>query len=154
VNWLGDFFGTLPAVFRAAWEFADGFYGVAITIGSAALAAVFLFLASILRATHGWTAAVMGAMAATIGMFWVFGVIPSAWVYFADGQRDLLEGTIIPSALPGADNFYLVFRDLVVLAETGVAIVGIAALALWVQKRYPRSLAEGEERGPTSGGYR
>jgi hypothetical protein len=154
VDWLGEFFRAIPEVASAFWSFADGFYGVAITIGSIVLAAVLLLGASVLRLTHGWLSAILGAMAATVGMFWVFGVIPSAWVYFADGSRDLLEGTIIPSALPGFDNFYVVFRDSVVMGMFGIGLVGLAVLALVIQKRLPRALAEGEERGPTSGGYR
>jgi hypothetical protein len=154
VDWLGEFFRAIPDVASAFWSFSDGFYGVAVTAGNAVLAAALLFGAAVLRPTHGWLSAILGAMAATIGMFWIFGVIPSAWVYFADGSRDLLEGTIIPSALPGFDNFYEVFRDSVVMGLFAIGLVGLAVLALAIQKRLPRALADGEERGPTSGGYR
>jgi nitrate/nitrite transporter NarK len=154
VEWLGEFFRAIPEVARAFWTFVDGWYGVAVTIGSGILAAAFLGAAKFLRPMAGWLSAIMGGMAATIGMFWIFGVIPSAWTYFADGNRDLLEGRMIPSALPGFDNFYIVFRDTVVVVETTIAVVAVAVIALQVQKRLPRTLAEGEERGPTSGGYR
>ena len=51
-------------------------------------------------------------------------------------------------------NFYQVFRDSIVMAETTVAMIAMGAVALWVQKKYPRGLAEGEEKGPSSGGYK
>lgn len=151
---LGEFFRTLPTMFGELWVFIEGFYGLAVLAVSIIATAALLFGAVTLRATHGWLSAIFGGMATVIGFYWFFGIIPSAWVYFADGSRDLLEGTIIPSRLPGLDNFYEVFRDLVVLAETGIALAGTVVLALWVQKRYPRGLAEGEVQGPTSGGYR
>jgi hypothetical protein len=154
VDWLGEFFRAIPDAAVAFWNFADGFYGVIITVGSVVLAAILLGAAAFLRPTHGWLSAIFGAMATTIGMFWIFGIVPSAWVYFADGSRDLLEGTIIPSALPGFDNFYEVFRDSVVMGMFAIGLIGLAVVAIVLQKRLPRSLAEGEERGPTSGGYR
>lgn len=151
---VGDFFRALPDIGRALWEFADGFYGVVVTIASLLLVAVFLFLAKVLRDEHGWISATFGTLAVTVGMFWGFGVIPSAWVYFVDGSRESIEGVVIPSALPGMDNFYVVFRDLVVLGMTGIAMGALVVTALVLQKRYPQSLAEGEEARPQSGGYK
>jgi hypothetical protein len=66
----------------------------------------------------------------------------------------MLEGTIIPSSLPGMENFYEVFRDSVVMGETAIAIVAFGVIATAIQKRYPRELAEGEEAAPKSGGYK
>jgi hypothetical protein len=120
---------------------------VVLTVG-------FLFLAKVCYGTRQWLSATFGMMAGTIAMWWFFGIIPSAWVYFADGNQPLMEGVLIPSALPGADNFYQVFRDMVVIGETTVAVIGLAVVASWVQKRYPRTLAEGEEKAPASGGYK
>jgi hypothetical protein len=157
---VGEFFATLPDVFRALWQMGDprgqgnGFIGLAIMLGYAALAVVFLLLARLCYGTRQWLSAMFGMMAGTIAMFWFFGILPSAWVYFADGNRPLLEGTVIPAALPGMDNFYVVFRDLVVIVETTIAVIGLAVVAAWVQKRYPRTLAEGEDKGPASGGYK
>jgi hypothetical protein len=91
VDWLGEFFRALPGVVRALWQFGDGFYGVAIMLGSLALIAAFTFVAIRLREIRGWLSSVFAVMAITIGMWWGFGILPSAWVYFADGERDLLE---------------------------------------------------------------
>lgn len=154
MNWVGEFLRTLPKALSALWQFADGWMGLAIMLGYAAFAVLFVFLAITLRPTRGWLSAVFGTMAITIAFFWGFGIVPSAWVYFADGAAELMEGTVIPAALPGAENFYQVFRDTVVVLLTALAIGGFAVAAGAIQKRYPRVLAEGEEAMPKTGGYK
>jgi len=154
VGFVGEFFSAIPDVFRALWTFIGGFRGVGVAIGSAVLTAAFAFAALRLRDRSGWLSSTFGLMAGTIVMFWLFGIIPSAWIYFSDGQRDLLGGRVIPNALPGMGNFYTLFRDLVVVGETGIAIMAVIAACFWIQKRYPRALAEGEEARPQSGGYK
>lgn len=154
MNWVGEFFRAIPEALSALWQFAEGFYGLAVMLGYLIAAVFFVWLAVIFRPTRGWLSAVFGIMAVTIAFFWGFGIVPSAWVYYADGARELLEGTVVPAALPGAENFYEVFRDTVVVILTALAIMGFAVAAGAVQKRYPRVLAEGEEAGPKSGGYK
>ncbi len=153
---VGEFFRTLPQVFVALWEFGGEWSGVLIMGVSVLLTVVFLAGAHVLRDRSGWLSAILGMMAGTIAMWWVFGIIPSAWVYFADTERDLLIDRIIPSALfpPLFGNFYQVFRDTVVVVMMTVGLVGTVVLALWIQRRYPRALAEGEEARPQSGGYK
>lgn len=159
MSWLGDFFRAIPDVVVALWDFSDGMLGVGVLIGSIVLIAGFLAGAQRTRDDHGWLSAVFGTMAATIGAFWLFGILPSAWIYFADSSRDLLVDTIIPSQIaigdtPVMTNFYQVFRDSVVMGETMVAMVAMVVFSLWVQKRYARGLVEGEESRPSSGGYK
>lgn len=153
---VGEFFRTLPEVGSQLWKFSNdgGVNAIAVTIGTFLFLGLLLAGAKALRDEHGWLSAMFGAMAATIAMYWGFGVIPSAWVYFVDGSKDVLAGQVIPEALPLMDNFYQVFRDSVVMVMTGVGIVGLAAVAGQIQRRYPRSLAEGEEARPQSGGYK
>lgn len=153
-SFVGEFFRTLPEVFVQLWGFIDGWRGVAVAVGSGALAVGFAVGAMRLRDSSAWVSAILGMMSATVVMWWLFGIIPSAWVYFADAQRNLMGGTVIPEALPLMNNFYNVFRDAVVLAETGVACLAFVVVAFWIQKRYPRALAEGEEARPQSGGYK
>ena len=151
---ISQFFRTLPDAVSALWNFADGFYGLAVTVVSIALAGLFCFLALRLRDEHGWLSAVFGMMAGFIGFWWAFGILPSALIYYMDGNRDLLEGTIFPGALPGMENAYQVTRDVLVVGLQTVAVVVFCMLGLRIQRRFPRTLAEGEERGPTSGGYK
>jgi len=159
VDWLGEFFRTLPDAAAALWQFGRGWVGVIITGGSAVFAALCLALAHRVRDTYGWVSALGGAMASFIAVWWFLGILPSAWVYYADGTKGILRDQVIPSQLAFgnfvvASNFYQVVRDSVVGIEQVVAVVGFAVLALYVQKRYPRSLAEGEEARPQSGGYK
>jgi hypothetical protein len=159
VEWVGEFFTTLPQVGSALWAFMRGWVGVAIIVGSGAMMIGFGLAAFILRDRFGWLSAIFGIMSATVAAWWAFGIIPSAWIYFADGQRDLMENTVIPGTFgigrfQAASNFYQVFRDMVVMGETTIAMVVFAVLALQIQKRFPRALAEGEEARPQSGGYK
>ena len=159
MEWVGEFFSTLPAVGTALWAFMRGWVGVAIIVGSGAMMIGFGLAALILRDKFGWLSAIFGMMSATVAAWWAFGIIPSAWIYFADGQRDLMENTVIPATFGTprfmiATNFYQVFRDLVVIMETQIAMVAFAIIALQIQKRFPRALAEGEEARPQSGGYK
>ena len=151
---MNEFFATLPDAGAALWDFMEGFYGIAIIVGSVALAALALFLAKRWRDEHSWLSAVAGVSGAAIAFWWAFGILPSAFTFFMDGERDLLEGTIVPAAMPGMDNFYEVFRDVVVVGMQTVLAVVFAVAALRIQRRYPRSLAEGEEKSPATGGYR
>ena len=151
---MNEFFRTLPAAGRALWEFMDGFYGIAIIIGSVALLALFVFLAKTWRAEHSWLSAISGVMAASVVFWWAFGILPSAFTFFLDGERDLLEGTLVPASLPGMDNFYEVARDSTVVGMQTVFVIIFVMAALRIQRRYPRSLAEGEDKTPATGGYK
>ena len=151
---MGDFFAALPDVLVAVWEFGEGLRSVLIAAGSAVLAVGFLFLARRLREEHGWMSAVFGVMGGTVVLWWLFGIIPSSFIYFWDGETELLAGRVVPEALPGMSNAYEVLRDLVVVGETVVALLVCGIASLMIQKRYPRTLAEGEEKGPSSGGYK
>ena len=154
MDWVGEFFSAIPQVGAALWEFIRGWAGLAIMAGSIVLTALYAGIAVRLRGSYGWLSAIFGSLAALIVMWWFFGIIPSAWVYFADGQTDLLGGRVIPTELPALSNFYQVFRDLVVMAEQGIAVVGLVVVALQIQKRFPKALAEGEESRAQSGGYK
>jgi len=159
MNVIGDFFATLPTALKALWDFGDGFVGVILMVVSIGMLVVFAGLAYQLRERQGWLSGLFGAMAVLLGLWWTLGIIPSAWVYFADSQRDQLSDSIIPSAivigqLEVATNFYNVFRDSIVMAEATVVLVAGTLLIFAIQKRFPGGLAEGEQRGPTTGGYK
>ncbi len=153
LGFVGEFFRALPDVLRAAWVFI-GIRGLLVAVGSVVLTAAFALAAMGLRDRSGWLSSIFGMMAATVVMWWLFGIIPSAWVYFADAQEGIMGGRVIPNALPLFGDFYEFFRDLVVVGETGIAILAFVVAAFWIQKRYPRALAEGEEARPQSGGYK
>jgi hypothetical protein len=149
----------LPAAFTALWEFGDGFVGVILMIASIAMIVVFAGLAYQLRERQGWLSGLFGSRTVLLTLWWALGIIPSAWIYFADSQKDLLADSVIPSAivigqLEVASNFYNVFRDSIVMAQATVVLVAGVLVIFAIQKRLPGGLAEGEQRGPTTGGYK
>jgi len=154
VNVIGEFFSAIPDLFSAVWDFIDGFRGIAIVVGSIVVTAACCAGALFLRERSGWLSAILGMMAGTVAMWWAFGILPSAWVYFSDQSQDLLGGRLIPNGLPFLDDFYTVFRDLVVVGETTVAVGATVVIAFLIQKRFPTALAEGEQARPQSGGYK
>ena len=156
---ISEFFSTIPDMFQYLWSFGRGFSGLAVTVGSIVLTAVFALAAQRTRDDYGWVSATFGGMAAMIAGLWAFGILPSAWIYFMDGGSDILTDQIIPSRVAIGEfvvfgNFYQVFRDSIVMIETIVAMGAFTAFALWVQKKYPRTLADGEEAREQSGGYK
>lgn len=156
---IGEFFSTLPDAIAALWTFGDGFLGLVVMVVSIALTVGFAAAAYLLRERQAWVASLFGSMSVLLGLWWTLGIIPSAWVYFADSQSDLLADTIIPSQivigdLEVATNFYNVFRDSIVMVEAGVVLVAGTLLIFAIQKRFPGGLGEGEEKGPTTGGYK
>lgn len=154
VEYVQRFFESLPAFFVQMWDFGEGFYGLAVGVISLVLAVVFLFLARLWRDDHGWLSAVLGIMGGAVVFWWVFGILPSAMILFLDGARDQFEGVLLPTGIPGVENLYQVTRDTLVVGEHAIGVLAFAIAALMLQRRYPRSLAEGEEKGPSSGGYK
>lgn len=149
-----QFFGTLPDAFAGLWRFIEGLRGVTILAVSLVILAVLVVSALRLRPRHEWLSAITGVLGGAVAFWWLFAILPSAFVYFVGGERELLEGTVLPGAIPGADNFYEVFRDMVVVGETAVGMLLFIVLAFGLQKRFPRGLAEDEEKQPSSGGYK
>ncbi|HEX6255761.1 MAG TPA: hypothetical protein VFZ70_08105 [Euzebyales bacterium] len=156
---IGEFFANLPDAIAALWNFGDGLIGLVLMVVSIGMVIGFAVAAYVLRERQGWLSALFGSMAVLLGLWWALGIIPSAWVYFADSQKDLLADSIIPSQivigdLEFATNFYNVFRDSIVMIEATIVLAAGAWLIFAVQKRLPGGLAEGEEKGPTTGGYK
>lgn len=179
-SWFGDFFATLDDALFALWEFGDpsgvgqGWWGLVIlVIWGVGLIALPMYIAKITYQKREWVSATMGVIAALSVSWWLFGILPSAWIYYLDSSSEILKGNIIPASvgitgplsigswvivpdgyrLDLMSNFYDVFRDLVVVIQQIVALSLVFWGALRIQKRYPRTLASGETR-PESGGYK
>lgn len=167
-SWFGDFFGALPEAFRAMYQFGDpsgvgqGWWGALIVlIWGIPLTAVPLFIAWRTHGKREWVSATMGVVGGLGIFWWIYGILPSAFIYFVDSNKQILADRVIPTSftltigrvhLPVATDLYNVIRDLVVLIEHGIALGATFWAALAIQKRYPRTLAPGEE-GRESGGY-
>lgn len=153
-DYVVRFLTTVPEFLGEFWEFAGGLEAVAIAGVSAVLAAGFGLAALRMREGHGWLSSIFGVLAGAIAFWWVNAIIPSASVYFIDEVRDEYEGILLPGPLPGMDNAYGVFRDVFISGQMILGIVVFVVAALLIQKRYPRTLAEGEEARAQSGGYK
>ncbi len=174
LSWFGDFFGALPDALKGLYEFGDpagvgnGWWGfVILFIWGVFFAAVPLYIAKQTHGKHEWVSATMGVVAGLSIMWWVYGVLPSAWIYYLDSNKEVLSGSIIPASagltfgsgeeayrVAIADNLYDVIRDLVVVIEHLVAFGLTFWLALRIQKQLPaKTLAPGEVK-PEAGGYK
>ncbi|MBW3620262.1 MAG: hypothetical protein KY461_08460 [Actinobacteria bacterium] len=173
LDWFGEFFGALPDAARGLYQFGDpsglgrGWWGLVILlIWGVLLIALPLVIAKRTYGTHEWVSATMGVVAGLSIFWWVYGILPSAWIYYLDSNKEVLAGPIIPATagltfgsgegayrLDIASNLYDVIRDTVVVVEHLVAFVITFWAALKIQQKYPRTLAAGEVK-PEAGGYK
>ena len=164
LSWFGDFFGALPEAGRALWQLGDpqsggeGWWGIIIVlIWGVGLTALPIAVARRTYGKHEWVSATMGVIAATAVFWWIYGILPSAWLYYVDSNKEILEHAVIPSSLSIrgqviASNLYQVIRDTVVVIEHLLAFGVTFWAAIAIQKRYPRGFAPGEEKRE-AGGY-
>jgi hypothetical protein len=134
------------------------------------LTAIPLYVAKITYGKREWVSATMGVVAGLSIFWWVYGIFPSAWIFFLDANQEILSGPIIPDSMripmgwapwaPDSDytldvatNLYEVIRDTVVVLQHLVAFVLTFWAALKLQKRFPKTLAAGEVK-PEAGGYK
>lgn len=170
LEWFGEFFATLPEVAEALWLFGDpenrgrGWFGIFVLLfWGILLIGAPLFVAKITYGKREWVSAAMGVLGGGALLWWIFGIIPSAWKVFTGNEVDLLEHAIVPSSatLEVGDGYVIeLATDLYnVVADSVVALLMVGGLALgcWaalrVQKQLPKQLAPEESR-PEAGGYR
>lgn len=169
LSWFGDFFRAIPDAAKALWEFGDpsglgrGWWGIVILlIWGVFFTAIPLLIAKRTYGKHEWVSATMGVIAGLSIFWWLFGILPSGWIYYVDSAKDVLAGPIIPETasltfgdykLDIASNLYEVIRDSVVVVEHLVAFGLVFWAALRIQDRLPKTLAAGETK-PGAGGYK
>jgi hypothetical protein len=169
-QWFAEFFGALPDVARAIYQFGDpgdlgrGWIGAAVMLlWLGPLGVVPLYIAKLTYGKREWVSATMGVMGASSLLWWLHGVLPHAWIQFTESNQPLLEGTIIPASvgvdvsedyrLDIASNLYSVITESVL---AGLMIGGIV-VTLWAALRMQRSLPKtlaGNETKPEAGGYK
>lgn len=165
-SWFAEFFAALPDALRALWEFGDpegagqGWWGIIIfLIWGVLLTAIPLLIAERTHGKREWVTVTMTCVAGFAVLWWLFGIIPSAWVFFADAHQAILGDAIIPTAVAPfgvtlVEDFYNVIRDSVVMVWHVIAVAAVIWAALRIQERFPRDLAPGEDRPTATGGYR
>jgi uncharacterized membrane protein AbrB (regulator of aidB expression) len=120
------------------------------------LEAVYFVLAGVLlavafRAKSEWVKASLGALALAILAWHITAVLPSWWLYYADGVLGWggngctkLDVSCLKQSA----------RDIIVIGENSVGFGAfIVGLLVW-QKKFPKQLAAGEPKREMTGGYK
>lgn len=120
------------------------------------LEAVYFVIAGVLlavafRAKSEWVKASLGALALAILAWHILAVLPSWWLYYADGVLGWggngctkLDASCLKQSV----------RDIIVIGENSVGLgIFIVGLLIW-QKKFPKQLAAGEPKREMTGGYK
>jgi hypothetical protein len=101
-----------------------------------------------------WVVLVLVTMGIWIALFVTMAVIPSFWLYFADGTLKWTGKFEVPLGIRTLSLPMQVVRDVVVVVWYGV-VLGAAGLAIRAyNRRNPKVLQSGEEKREATGGYK
>jgi hypothetical protein len=101
-----------------------------------------------------WISLTLVTMAIWVALFIAMAVIPSYWIYFADGTLKWTGTFEVPLGFRTLTLQMEAIRDVVVLILYGAAI-GAAVVAIYLyNKRNPKTLPSGEEKREATGGYK
>jgi hypothetical protein len=101
-----------------------------------------------------WVRLTLITMALWVALFITMAVIPSYWLYFADGTLKMTGRFTIPYGFGELDLPQQALRDVIVVVWYGLAL-GVFGLGIHLyNKRNPRTLPSGEEKREATGGYK
>ncbi len=101
-----------------------------------------------------WVSLVLVMMGIWIVLFITMAVIPSFWLYFADGTLKWTGKFRVPLGVRTLTLPMQAIRDIVVVVWYGL-VLGAAGLAVRAyNRRNPRTLPAGEEKREVTGGYK
>ena len=101
-----------------------------------------------------WVRLVLVTMAIWVLLFVTMAVIPSFWLYFADGTLKWTGKITVPYGFGELSLPQQAVRDVIVVLWYGLALTGFGlAIRAW-NKRNPRTLPTGEEKREATGGYK
>jgi hypothetical protein len=101
-----------------------------------------------------WVRLVLVTMGIWIAMFVTMAVIPSFWLYFADGTLKWTGKFSVPYGLGKLVLPMQAVRDVIVVAWYGVALAGFGLAIRTYNRRHPKTLPPGEEKREATGGYK
>src|SRR5215216_2068549 len=81
-------------------------------------------------------------------------MIPSFWLYFADGTLKWTGKFTVPYGLGELELPMQAVRDVIVVLWYGVALVAFGLAVRAYNRRNPRTLPSGEEKREATGGYK
>lgn len=102
------------------------------------------------KAKTEWVRAGLAAMGMSILGIWLLAILPSWWLYYADGR---LKWGGQGCAVIDLQCLKQTLKDLLVVVENGAVLVALVVGFLFWQRKFPKQLAPGESK-PESGGYK
>ncbi len=101
-----------------------------------------------------WVALTLVMMGIWVALFVTMAVVPSFWLYFADGTLKWTGKFEVPLGIRTLSLPMQAVRDVVVVVWYGV-VLGAAGLLIRVyNRRKPKVLPAGEEKREATGGYK
>ena len=101
-----------------------------------------------------WVRLVLITMGIWLLLFVTMAVIPSFWLYFADGTLKWTGKFTVPYGLGELELPMQAVRDVIVVLWYGVALTGFGLAVRAYNRRNPRTLPAGEEKREATGGYK
>ena len=101
-----------------------------------------------------WVKLVLLTMAIWLLLFVTMAVIPSFWLYFADGTLKWTGKFTVPYGLGELVLPMQAVRDVIVVLWYGVVLAAFGLAIRAYNKRNPRTLPAGEEKREATGGYK
>jgi hypothetical protein len=115
------------------------------------LALALALLGVAFRAKSEWVRGGLGALGVAIISWHVLAILPSWWLYYADG--------VLGWGGNGCTKLDMVClkqigKDMVVVTENAIGLGALVVAFLLYQKKFPKQLAPGEPKRETTGGYK
>jgi hypothetical protein len=90
----------------------------------------------------------------TAALFVTMAVVPSWWLYFADGTLKWTKNVTLPLGIRKLVLPQKAIRDVIVLVWYGLVLVAAGLAVRAYNRRHPRALPSGEEKREATGGYK
>jgi hypothetical protein len=101
-----------------------------------------------------WVALTLVMMGIWVALFITMAVIPSYWLYFADGTLKWTGKFEVPLGVRTLTLPMQAVRDVVVVVWYGLVLVAAGLAVRRYNKRNPKVLPSGEEKREVTGGYK
>ena len=101
-----------------------------------------------------WVKLVLVTMALWLALFVTMAVIPSFWLYFADGTLKWTGKFRLPLGVRTLTLPMQAVRDTIVVVWYGLVLTAAGLLVRAYNRRNPKLLPPGEEKREVTGGYK
>jgi hypothetical protein len=101
-----------------------------------------------------WIRLVLITMGIWVALFVTMAVIPSFWLYFADGTLKWTGKFTVPYGFGKLVLPMQMVRDIIVVIWYGLALAGFGLAIRAYNRRHPKTLPTGEEKREATGGYK